>query len=164
MCIGAVNGEQSSYKDIVKMAVDIMEPREEYTYAKGILAYDAWKEKWFDNNAAFDGLFEKLLVQNDAMVCIQGGRKWGAKFFEQVSAEYGKKEAAVCASISKHFNKVSAFAGEMKALLGDWGDMDNMMRNLASRSVREKLGRLIDAAKEEDNKAFEEIRLFYSQM
>ncbi len=169
MCFGTVNGEQTGYKDIIKMAVDIMEPREEYTYAKGIRAYDAWKEmlldeKWFEDSAAFDELFAKLLVQNDAMVCIEDGRKWGAKFFEQMSAECGEKGIEMCAEISRHFNKVSELAGEMKALLGDWDDMEKMMQNLASRPVREKLGRLIDAAKTEDSRAFERIRLLCSQM
>lgn len=93
MCFGTVNGEQTSYKDIIKMAVDIMDPREEYTYAKGIRAYDAWKEmlldeKWFEDSAAFGELFAKMLVQNDAMVCIEDGRKWGAKDFElQITKE-----------------------------------------------------------------------------
>lgn len=169
MCFGAVNGGKGSYRDIIKMAADIMEAREERTYAKGIRAYDAWKEmlldeKWFANSAAFDDLFAKLLVQNDAMSCIQDGRKWGAQFFGQISAECGEKGIAICADISKRFNKVSSFAGEMMALLGSWSDMEGMMQNLASRSVREKLGRLIDAAKAEDGKALEQIRLLYSQM
>lgn len=169
MYFGAVSEERRSLRDIIRMAADIMEAREECTYAKGILAYDAWREmlldeKWFENNASFDGLFEKLLVHNDAMVCIQDGRKWGAKFFEETAAACGEQDAACCAEISRRFHKVSALAGEMMALIGDWSDVEKMLKNLADRSVREKTGRLIDAAKAEDGKALEAIRRLCGQM
>lgn len=103
-------------------------------------------------------IFEKLLVHNDAVVCIQDGRKWGAKFFEEASAECGEQGAALCADISRHFYKVSALAEEMMTLTGDWSDMEKMLQSLACRPVREKLGRLIDAAKAEDGRALEGIR------
>lgn len=169
MQFGAVNGERAQPKDIVRMAAGIMEARKESSYAKGICAYDAWKEmlldeKWFENNAAYDGLFEKLLVQNDAMVCIQDGRKWGAKFFEEISAECGEQGAAICADISRHFHQVSALAGEMMALIGDWNDMESMLKNFANRAVREKISALIDAAKAEDQKALEGILQLSGQM
>lgn len=163
MHFGAVSGERAQLKDIIRMAADIMEARGEHTYAKGIRAYDAWKEmlldeKWFENDAAFDGLFEKLLVHNDAMVCIQDGRKWGAEFFKEVSAACGEEETVMCMEISRRFHRVSALAEEMMELLGDWGDMEKMLQNFASRPVREKTGGLIDAAKAEDGRALEEIR------
>lgn len=169
MHFGAVIGERARLRDIIRMAADVMAAREEHSYAKGIRAYDAWKEmlldeKWFENNAAFDGLFEKLLVHNDAVVCIQDGRKWGAKFFEEASAECGEQDAALCADISRHFYKVSALAEEMMTLTGDWSDMEKMLQNLACRPVREKLGRLIDAAKAEDGRALEGIRRLCGQM
>lgn len=163
MCIGAAHGARRSLQDIIKTAADVMEAREEYDYAKGIRAYDAWKEmlldeKWFENNAAFDGLFEKLLVHNDAMVCIQDGRKWGAAFFEEVAAACGEQGGAICAQVARHFRKVSTLAEEMMALIGDWSDMEKMLQNLASRSVREKTAGLIDVAKAEDSRALEGIR------
>lgn len=49
----------------------------------------------------------------------------------------------------------------MMALVGDWGDMEKMLKNLVSRPVREKIGGLIDAAKAEDSRALEEIRRLY---
>lgn len=169
MHFGAVSGERAQLKDIIRMAADIMEARGEHTYAKGIRAYDAWKEmlldeKWFENDAAFDGLFEKLLVHNDAMVCIQDGRKWGAEFFKGVSAACGEQETVMCMDISRRFQRVSALAEEMMELLGDWGDMEKMLQNFASRPVREKTGGLIDAAKAEDSRALEEIRRLYGYL
>ena len=43
--------------------------------------------------AGFDYLFSKLLVQNDAATCICDGRKWRAKYFEELSEKYGKNVA-----------------------------------------------------------------------
>ena len=97
MCIGSVTEEPYGDKEIIKMAAAIMEAREEGSYAKGIRAYGAWKdmlldEKWFENGTGFDEMFSKLLVQNDAMVCIGDGRKWGAGFFEELSEKKGSEE------------------------------------------------------------------------
>lgn len=187
MHIGAKSGISVSDKDIVKMAIDIMEPRQEHTYAKGIKAYEAWKamlleEKWFENEAAFDHLFFKLLVQNDATTCIWDGRYWGAEYFKELSEQYtenaktkenGKTKGnakteenikTICQSISKHFNQVSGIAKEMMDLIGDWSNTENMVQNLGNRSIREKLGKLIGAAKEEDSMALLKIKELYQIM
>jgi len=160
MCIGPVTGTSCGDREIVKMAMDIMQEREENAYAKGIRAYDAWKnmlldEKWFKNDAAFDHLFSKMLVQNDAVICLSDGRKWAAKYFEELSAKYGESEKTLCLDIADHFNKVSNIAGEMKSLIGDWNDTEKMVQNFANRLNREKLGKMIDSAKLEDKMAFE---------
>ncbi len=164
MCIGAVSDDPSSDKEIIKMASDIMRARNEGSYAKGISAYDAWKdmlldEKWFENGAGFDYLFSKLLVHNDAMTCICDGRKWGAKYFEELSEKYGDTNKAVCRKIAKHFQEVSSIADAMALLIGDWSDMEKMLKNFGNRDVREKIGNLIDTAKSNDILAYEQIKL-----
>ena len=169
MCIGAVSDSPCSDKEIVQMASDIMTARNEHTYAKGIKAYDAWKrmltdEKWFENDTSFDNLFSKLLVQNDAMVCIGDGRKWAAKFFKELSEKHGEAEQPICRKIEQHFNSVSQIAGEMMSLIGDWSDTEKMIQNLKNRSIREKLGKLIDSAKTEDKGAYEQINLLLKQI
>ena len=169
MCIGPVIDTPCSDKEIVKMALDIMEARDEYTYAKGINAYDAWNEmlldeKWFENGAGFDYLFSKLLVQNDAMTCICDGRKWAAKYFEELSEKYGETEKTICQDTAKRFQEVSSMAGEMMALIGDWSDMEKMLQNLGNRSVRERIGKLILSDKLEYTKAYEQIKLLLNHI
>ncbi len=164
MCIGEVSSVPCSDKDILKIAGDIMEAREEGFYAKGIRAYDAWKEmlldeKWFETSAGFDDLFSKFLVQNDAITCLCDGRKWGAKYFKELSEKYGKAEKDICLEIAKHFGKISNIAEEMGTLVGDWSDTEKMLGNFGSRAVREKLGNLIDAAKSEDILALKQIKV-----
>ncbi len=163
MCIGPLADSPRSHREIIKMAADIMEPRYEGPYAKGLTAYDAWKdmlldEKWFENNGSFDSLFSMLLVQNDAMTCIGDGRKWGAEYFKELAGTYEKTEASLCSDIAEAFRKVSDIANEMNKLIGYWDDTENMLKNLGSRSVREKLGGLIDRARLEDTLAYEQIK------
>ena len=158
MCIGdPVASAVCSDSEIVKMAADIMQARDEYSYAKGIRAYEAWKEmlleeKWFESTA-FDNLFFKFLVQNDAMICLSDGRDWGAKYFEELSEKCGEAEKAICQDIAKHFRQVSGIAKEMLSLIGNRSNMEEKIQKFGSRSIREKLGRLIDAAQAEDGMA-----------
>lgn len=169
MCIGAMTGTPCAHKEIIKMAMDIMQEREENSYAKGIRAYEAWgkmllDEKWFEDAVSFDELFSKLLVQNDATTCIGDGRKWAAKYFEELSVKYGKTEKAICLDIAGHFNKVSDIAGKMMFLIGDWSDTEKMVQNFKSRRNREKLAELIVSAKLQDNMAFEQMKLLYDRI
>ena len=143
-------------KEIVKMALKIMEPREEYTYVKGIKAYQAWKdmilqEKWFENGSTFDNLFSKLLVQNDAMTCLHDGRKWAAKYFKELANQYENSEKTFFMDIAGCFDKVSDIAGEMQ-------------KNFGNRLIREQLGKFIDAAGKEDTQAYEKMKLFLCRM
>lgn len=163
MCIGPLAEPPYSHKQILKMAADIMEPRQEYSYAKGLQAYDAWKtmlleEKWFENSGGFDSLFSLLIVQNDAVTCIGDGRKWAAEYFQKLAETDMEGNASTCHLIADSFRRVSAIAAEMGSLMGSWNDMENMLQNLGSRSVREKLGGLIDRAKEADTLAYEQIQ------
>lgn len=169
MCIGEKKDTSYTANEIVEMALKIMEAREENTYAKGIRAYQAWKdmllqEKWFVNGSTFDNLFSKLLVQNDAMTCLHDGRKWAAKYFEELANQYENSEKTICIDIANSFAKVSAIANEMKSLIGDWNDTERMQKNFGDRLIREKLGELIDAAEKEDRQAYEKMNLFYNRM
>lgn len=98
------------------------------------------------------------------MVCISDGRKWGAKYFEELAERYEETEKAICHKISKHFQTVSSIADEMMRLTGHWNDMEKMLENFGSRSVREKIGERIDIAKSEDSMAYEQIRLLLGHM
>lgn len=164
MCIGEIKDAPYNDRDIIKMALNIMEAREENTYAKGIRAYQAWKdmllqERWFENGSTFDNLFSKLLVQNDAMTCLHDGRKWAAKYFEELAHGHGDSEKTLCMNIAKSFNRVSQIAGEMKSLIGDWSDTEKMQKNFGDKLIRKKLGDLIDEAGKEDSQAYEQMKL-----
>lgn len=159
MCIGPVNAGEVLPQEILRQAVSALEGRMENSYAKGILAYDAWREMLLEDShfasIAYDSLFSKLLVQNDAAQCLADGRNQGAKYLLELAAEQKKEDNTKLERASRHFQKVSAIAGEMSRLIGDWSDMDAMLGHLADRKVREQVAKLILCAKAEDEAALQ---------
>lgn len=157
MCIGPVNGEAASPQEILGQAVKALEGRMEHSYAKGMLAYDAWRKMLLEDSCfagtAYDSLFSKLLVQNDAAQCLADGRNQGARYLLELTAGQSMKDSTKLETAARHFQKVSARAEEMCRLLGDWSDMDAVLGRLADRKVREKLAELILEAKAEDEAA-----------
>ena len=98
------------------------------------------------------------------MACLHDGRKWAAKYFEELGNQYKDPEKTLCMDIAGFFDKVSAIASEMKSLIGDWNDAERMQKNFGDRLLREKLGELIDAAGKEDGSAYEKMKLLYNKM
>lgn len=164
MCLGQKEGMPRGDEEIVKMAVEVMSGREEHSYAKGIQAYDAWRRMlsegtWFEEAGSFDRLFSKLLVHNDAVVCVRDGRRWGAEYFRELSETYSDNGSKIlCRDIAKCLGKASGIAGEMMSLLGDWSDTEGMLRNLADPGVRRQLCEKIVLAGEEDARALEQMK------
>ena len=92
MSIGPIKGQGITTEEILKNAVQIMTGRKEYSYCKGLFAYDAWlamlKDQRHFSVSAEDYssiLFEKLLCQTDAMTCLSDGRGSAADYFTQLS-------------------------------------------------------------------------------
>ncbi len=161
MCLGSQTSSPMSDREILRMAAAVMEPRAEGSYAKGLLAYDAWKEmlldeNWFRQSGCFDSLFSMLLVQNDAMGCLMDGRKWAAQYVQEL-ARSRRSEASALLHMAEAFRRVSETAGQMASLIGDWNDTERALGNFADLSVREKLAALTDAAKKEDTRAYEQL-------
>lgn len=157
MCLGPVNGEGMAPTEILRRAVKALEGRKECSYAKGILAYDAWREmllqeSWFASDV-YESLFSKLLVQNDAAQCLADGREQGARYLLELAARQTGEDSAKLEQAARHFRNVSAAAGEMSGLIGDWSDVEAMLRNLADRGTRERLAELVGKAKAQDEAA-----------
>ena len=159
MCMGPVNAQEVPSQEILRQAVCALEGRMEQRYAKGIRAYDAWREMLLDDShfasTVYDSLFSKLLVQNDAMQCLMDGRNQGAKYLLELAAKQKEQDNAKLEQAARHFQKVSALAEEMSKLIGDWSDMDAMLKHLADRKVREEVAQLILNAKAEDEAALQ---------
>ncbi|MDE5950038.1 MAG: hypothetical protein K2H12_00455, partial [Acetatifactor sp.] len=159
MCMGPINAEEMTPQEILRQAVKALEGRMEHSYAKGILAYDAWHKMLLEEShftsTVYDSLFSKLLVQNDATQCLMDGRNQGAKYLLELAAKQMTGDNAKLELAARHFQKVSAYAEEMSGLIGDWSDMEAMLQHLADRNVREQLAQLILQAKEEDEAALQ---------
>lgn len=167
MCIGPVIGEMMSEREVIKNAIAALEGRTDMGYAKGILAYDAWESMLLDNqyfpeNLVFDDLFSKLLVQNDAMRCIQDGRGHAAMYLREIAEGHSEEEKKNLLEIADCFDAVKEYAEKMIERIGDWSDTDRMLKNLADRGVREEVGKLIQQAKKEDEKALQGLKELYA--
>lgn len=162
MCLGPIVGERMAPREVLRQAVAALEGRKEYSYAKGILAYDAWREMLLEEShfasEAYDNLFSKLLVQNDATQCLMDGRSHGAEYLLELAARQLGQDNGKLEEAAGHFRKVSGYAQEMSGRIGDWSDVDAMLRHLADRKVREELAELILRAKAEDEAALQCVR------
>ncbi len=164
MCLGPINGEGMSPREILKQAVKALEGRKDHSYAKGILAYDAWREMLLEEShfasEVYESLFSKLLVQNDAAQCLADGREQAARYLLELTAKQTGEDNQKLEQAAQHFRNVSVTAGEMSSLIGDWSDMDAMLRNLADRKVREQLAQLILKAKAQDEAALSCLKTY----
>lgn len=155
MCMGAVIGERVGRKDIIENAVKVLQGRKEYSYAKGIFAYDAWKaalqdKKEFTVTDNLFILFEKMLCQMDAMNCLTDGRGNAARYFTALGKETGEKKYL---DIAAAFDRCAEAARSMWPLFGDASNMEDMLEHLAQQDVREKVCEYIDKALTADMEA-----------
>lgn len=143
-------------------AVKVLTGRKEYSYCKGLDAYDAWKEALQQDNefTVMDNLFvlfEKMLCQMDAMSCITDGRTNAARYFSKL-AETDVMKQAEYNEIAEAFTKCAKTIEKMWSLFGDTSDMEGMLTKLADKSVRVEVCKLIDIARTADGKALELIK------
>lgn len=152
-----------SYKAIVENAIKVMTGRLDMkagkTFAKGLMAYDAWKkailnESDFPNNAIFPILAERLMCQGDAMDCLIDGRRNGAMFMKKLSEEL-KEHNKTCKIIEEQFIKVTSIISKMADLLGGYARDEKQMHNFAKLDIRQQIAALIDECKAADTKALE---------
>lgn len=162
MCMGAIAGEKITHEEITANAVKVLTGRKEYSYCKGLDAYDAWKEALQQDNefTVMDNLFvlfEKMLCQMDAMSCITDGRTNAARYFSKL-AETDVMKQAEYNEIAEAFTKCAKTIEKMWSLFGDTSDMEGMLTKLADKSVRVEVCKLIDIARTADGKALELIK------
>lgn len=157
MCMGAIQGEKITNTEIIANAVNVLTGRKEYSYCKGITAYDAWKNALqkdceFTVSDTLFALFEKMLCQMDAMSCITDGRTNAAHFFRKL-AEADSANQETCSRIADKFIECTKVIEKMWGLFGDTSDMEGMLQRLSDKPVRNEVCKLIDIAKEADGEA-----------
>lgn len=156
MCMGAIQGERLSAKEIIANAVKVLCGRIDGHYSKGLSAYEAWKKALQEDNSYAVGdnyslLFEKMLCQMDAMNCLQDGRGCAASYFREL-AEENTEHSETYRSIAEAFAKCCKTIAEMWQLYA--ADMDTMLKRLADPSIRKQTCELIELAYHADNEAY----------
>ncbi len=153
-------------KDIIENAIKVMtgrlDKKSDRIYAKGILAYDAWKkailnESEFPPKAILPILAERLMCHGDAMDCLADGRYHAAVFMKKLSEEHPElKDLCKCAQ--EQFSKVSSNIWKMADILGGYARNEQQMRNLADPVKRQQTAVLIDECKAADMRALEALK------
>lgn len=168
MSIGEMTGELFTIKDITDNAISVLTGRKKDHYAKGILAYDAWRkalsnDKEFPENAILPILIERLMCQGDAMDCLSDGRYNASRYFESLAKEKSEHQKTF-KSLANNFKTVYKNMYKMSETLGGWERNEQQMRNLATRGTRERLIKLIDESKAADMKALENLKILQKNL
>lgn len=161
MCMGAIQRETFSRKEILENAVKVMTGRKEYAYAKGVAAYDAW-ERMLGNDSDFrpgnndSVLLEKILCQNDAMSSLIDGRNCAANYFSDLAkmAAANNEERRISYTVlAGTFERTKDIVCQMRELFGNWEDMDARLSDTSGTSLRKKACEYIRQAKKSDEES-----------
>lgn len=161
-----------SNKNIIDNAIKVMTGRfdvkGEKTFAKGLYAYDAWKnailnEAEFPKNAVLPILAERLMCQGDAMDCLADGRNNAAIYMKKLSEEL-KEHSSICQMIENQFSNVVANIWKMADVLEGYERNVKQINNLARAEVRQQLAVLIEECKLADSKALEGLILLSKKL
>ena len=157
--------ERLPLKKILGNAIEVLSGRQKDQFAKGILAYDAWKkaivdDSQFPENAVTPLLVERLMCQGDAMDCIADGRGNAKIFFEKLAVKH--PEQALYGDLAKQFGIVFSGIEEMCKCLGGWDRSEVQLNKLADRNVRQEICRQIELCKSADEKALDLMKELYS--
>ncbi|MDD2648796.1 MAG: AraC family transcriptional regulator [Eubacteriales bacterium] len=156
-------------KSVAERAAEVMKPRQDGVFAKGLSAYDAWADGIRDDSCfpdadkdetittpdgeehtALEILGWRLMCHSDAVDCIADGRYNAMQYFRR-----HKDENALYGSIADEFGRVSACAQDMFKVLGGFERDEPKMRALGIKENRGQLVELILKAKEADTRAYE---------
>ena len=158
MSIGEKIFEPMPLKKLVQNAITVLSGRKHGDYAKGIMAYDAWKraitdESQFPKEPIMPILVERLMCQGDAMDCLADGRDNARKFFEKLADQY--PEQPLLGEIASKFQTVAQNAYSMYDTLGGWQRDEKQLKALAKTENRLKISGLIDKCMAADSEALQ---------
>ena len=158
MSLGDIVAPRFGTKQIVANAIATLAGRQEGKYAKGIAAYDAWKnalrnaeEKAFE---AIPGWGQSLAImcQGDATDCLIDGRKNAHMFFQGCAEENPGQR--LYAAIAEQFGSVATVIHtKIYDVLGGYERGPAQEQALKLPENREKICACIDEMKAADEKA-----------
>ncbi len=151
--MGEKTHEEASIKSLVAHAISALTGRMAGSYAKGIMAYDAWKkalldESQFPPKAVMQVRIERIMCHGDGMDCLADGREGARSFFAKLSQQ--NPDEPLYADISAAFGETQRAAMEMFRTLGGFDRGESQINALFERTVREKLCELIDKCRQSD--------------
>ena len=170
--IGEIVKQPMYKKSIIENAIKVMSGRLDQKankiFAKGIMAYDAWKkailnESEFPPNAILPILAERLMCHGDAMDCLADGRHNAAVFMKKLAEEQPEFKD-LCKYAEGQFAKVASNIWKMADILGGYARNEQQMHNFAKPEVRQQIAILIDECKISDSKALDALKSLKNSM
>ena len=149
--------------EALRNAAEALEGRMCGTYAKGILAYDAWKnallsDRDFSADAVFPLLVERMMCHGDAMDCLSDGRCHAAKYLRRLAEQHPAMAHGLNAAAGELEGIPKIIWKEMIPILGGWERGEAQTRQLAKSENRRLFAGQIDRMKAHDERAHEYIR------
>lgn len=148
-----------SPKEILQNAAEALGGRMCGTYAKGILAYDAWKnailnDADFPSGAVFPLLIERMMCHGDAMDCLSDGRYHAALYLRRMAEKHPAQAEKLNAAAGEFEHVTKIIWEEMIPVLGGWERGEHQVRQLAEPENRRLFAAQIDRMKAHDERAY----------
>ncbi len=145
--------------EALQNAAEALEGRMCGTYAKGILAYDAWKDallcdRDFPADAIFPLLVERMMCHGDAMDCLSDGRGQAAEYLRRLARQYPAMAPGLNAAAGELEGITEIIWKEMIPVLGGWERGEAQTRQLARAENRRLFAGLIERMKVHDQRAY----------
>lgn len=146
-------------KEVLRNAAEILEGRMCGTYAKGTLAYDAWKNALlcdldFPADAVLPLLVERMMCHGDAMDCLVDGRCHASKYLRRLAEQHPAVSAGLNAAAEELEKIPEIIWKEMIPVLGGWGRGEIQTRQLAKAENRRLFAGQIERMKVHDERAY----------
>lgn len=150
-------------REVLQNAAEALEGRMCGTYAKGILAYDAWENALlcdhdFPADVVFSLLVERMMCHGDAMDCLTDGRCHAAKYLRRLAEQHPAMAPGLHAAAGELEGIPEIIWKEMIPVLGGWGRGEAQMRQLARAENRRLFAGQIERMKAHDERAYDYIR------
>lgn len=150
-------------REVLENAIEALQGRMYKTYAKGTLAYDAWKqallcEQDWPDPAVYPLLVERMMCHGDAMDCLSEGRWNAAQYLRNLAEKYPVQAEKLTAAALEFESVSSIISKEMVPVLGGFERGEKQIRQLAKPETRQLFGVLIDRMKTHDEQALAYMR------
>ena len=152
-----------TFTEALQNMLEALEGRMCGNYAKGILAYDAWKnallcDRDFPVDAVLPLQVERMMCQGDAMDCLSDGRSHGAKYLRRLAEQHPAMASGLNAAAGELDGILTIIWKEMVPVLGGFERGEAQMRQLAKAENRRLLAGQIERMKAHDERAYNYIR------
>ena len=148
--------------EILRNAAEALTGRMDGSYAKGLYAYDAWKdallcERDFPESILLPALVERMMCHGDAMDCLLDGRGHAMLYLRELAQSYPAQALKLTAAAGEFECVKNIIWNEMIPVLGSCARGEHEMLQLAKQETRTYFAGLIDQMKAHDQTALKLI-------